>query len=268
MSNANPSITRAASLAADDVFSAQSSLSPIPVKASRASGSSKAGSSSVNVGGLERNFSIAAGAALGLLALTKPISLRGLVLAGASAGLLYRGATGQCGMYKQLGISTNDKDANAPSAKPAEYNNRSIHVEQSVHIERSASQLYTFWRNFENLPQIMDHLKEVKVLDEKKSRWVAKAPLGFSVEWDAQIINDEPNHTIAWQSIGNATVDNSGSVRFIERDGGTDVNVVIDYIPPAGRVGAMVAKLFGEEPNTQVADDLQRFKKIMEGSQA
>jgi uncharacterized membrane protein len=93
----------------------------------------------------------------------------------------------------------------------------------------------------------MSHLESVAVVDDKRSHWVAKAPAiaGGKVEWDAEIINDEPNALIAWRSLENADVDNAGSVRFVPAPGdrGTEVKVVIDYIPPAGRVGKWVAKL-------------------------
>ena len=117
-------------------------------------------------------------------------------------------------------------------------------------INRTPWDLYQFWRNFENLPRFMKHLKSVKVLDEKRSHWVAKAPAGRTVEWDAEIINDEPNALIAWRSLGGADVDNAGSVRFVPgpEGRGTEVRVVIDYIPPAGRVGKWVAEALRQEP--------------------
>lgn len=221
--------------------------------------------SSINVGSTERNISIAVGTVVGLLGLTKPLSLRGLVMMGLGGALIYRGMSGNCPLYSKLGVSTREGESREPSAEPSEYFNRAIHVEESVTIAKPASELYTYWRNFENLPRIMDHLKEVQVLSAKRSRWVAKAPLGYSVEWEAEIINDEPNAVIAWRSIGDAMVDNSGSVRFIEAgEGKTEVRVVIDYIPPAGRVGSIIARFFGEEPQVQVREDLGRFKELME----
>jgi uncharacterized membrane protein len=47
-------------------------------------------------------------------------------------------------------------------------------------------------------------------------------------------------------------------------DRGTEVRVVLEYIPPAGQIGFVVAKLFGEEPQQQVSEDLYRFKQLME----
>jgi uncharacterized membrane protein len=105
----------------------------------------------------------------------------------------------------------------------------------------------------------------VDVLDDKRSHWVAKAPAGREVEWNAEIINEEPNALIAWRSLGGADVDNAGSVRFHDAaGGGTELRVVLDYIPPAGKVGKWVATLFGEAPEQQIKDDLHRFKQLME----
>jgi uncharacterized membrane protein len=112
----------------------------------------------------------------------------------------------------------------------------------------------------------MKHVESVSVLDEKRSHWVVRGPAGSTVEWDAEIINDEPNALIAWRSLDNAEVDNAGSVRFVPgpEGRGTEVRVVLDYIPPAGRVGKWVARLFGEEPSQQIHEDLRRFKRLME----
>ncbi|MFT3785679.1 MAG: SRPBCC family protein [Tepidisphaeraceae bacterium] len=195
---------------------------------------------------------------------------RGLTRTVAGAALLYRGLSGYCALYSALGLNTNksDRDPNQASADPSTYNKRSIHVEQSITIQKSPEDLYLYWRDFSKLPQFMGHLKEVRVIDDQRSHWVAKAPLNFSVEWDAEIINEDPGRVIAWRSVGEADVDNSGSVRFRDLGNGqTEVKVVLDYIPPAGRLGSVVAKLFGEEPNQQIKDDLSRFKQQIESGQ-
>lgn len=223
----------------------------------------------VNVGSQERNISLAAGAIFGVVGLSKPLSLRGLACLGLGAALIYRGMTGQCHLYSALGISTNDRNREDPSAEPHEYFEKGIHVTHSVTIMKPAAELYQFWRKLDNLPQFMEHLKDVQRLDDKRSHWVAVGPLNYSVEWDAEIINDEPDRLIAWKSIGNAEVDNSGSVRFIPAPGdrGTEVQVTLDYIPPAGKAGALIAKLFGREPDLQVKEDLRKFKQLMEAGE-
>lgn len=141
-----------------------------------------------------------------------------------------------------------------------------IRVELSVTINRSPEELYTFWRDFQNLPRFMRHLISVQISGDKRSHWVAKAPAGRTVEWDAEIINDKPNELIAWRSLEGAEVDNAGSVRFEKATGGrgTFVRVTLQYDPPGGTLGSMVAKLFGEEPKGQIQEDLGRFKQLME----
>ena len=221
--------------------------------------------SPINVGSTERTISTAAGAVLALMGLAHR-SLPGLAIAALGGGLIYRGVSGQCPLYRAAGIDT--AQGESPAAQPHDYFEHGIHIEESFTINKTPWELYQYWRDFKNLPRIMSHLESVTVLDDKRSHWVAKAPAitGGKVEWDAEIINDEPNALIAWRSLANADVDNAGSVRFVPAadDGGTEVKVVIDYIPPAGRVGKWVAKLLGEAPDQQIQDDLRRFKQIIE----
>lgn len=141
-----------------------------------------------------------------------------------------------------------------------------VEVKKSITINRSREMLYTFWRTFENLPRFMMHLESVKAVSERTSHWKAKAPAGMSVEWDAEITEDQPNELIAWRSLPNADIDHFGSVRFEEGPGGrgTVVRVELTYRPPGGTAGAMLAKLFGEEPEQQIDADLRRFKQHME----
>jgi uncharacterized membrane protein len=123
----------------------------------------------------------------------------------------------------------------------------------------------SFWRDLDHLPTFMIHLEAVTSSGERRSHWVAKAP-GGRVEWDAEIAEDRPGEIIAWQSVKGSDVPNGGSVRFTDApaDRGTEVRVDLHYDPPAGSAGAMVVKLFGEEPEQQLCDDLRRFKQVME----
>lgn len=143
-----------------------------------------------------------------------------------------------------------------------------IAVQRAVTIGKSADDLYTFWRNFENLPRFMDHLESVKVQDGdgQRSHWVAKAPVGTSVEWDAEITEDEPGRRIAWRSLEGATVPNEGFVEFRPAPGdwGTEIHVSLTYRPPGGTLGASVARLLGEDPAVQIGEDLRRLKRLLE----
>lgn len=143
--------------------------------------------------------------------------------------------------------------------------NVALPVRVSLAINRSPEELYRYWHEFENLPRFMTHLESVRVTGDGRSHWVAKGPAGTTVEWDAEITADWPNEEITWHTLEGADVDHAGSIRF-EADGarGTIVTVEMQYNPPAGRLGATVVALFGEEPNQTVKADLRRFKQIME----
>jgi len=141
-----------------------------------------------------------------------------------------------------------------------------IRVHKVVTIEKPADELYRYWRDFENLPRFMRYLESVRKMDERRSHWVAKAPMGRTVAWDAEITEDRPNERIAWHSLPGADVDNSGAVAFAAAPGGrgTVVRVELEYNPPGGVIGATIARAFGKEPGQQVQEDLRRFKQVME----
>lgn len=220
-----------------------------------------------NVGQSERLASVVVGGLTVLYGLSKK-SPGGLLIAALGGAAVYRGATGHCGLYQRLGLSTVDADADGHSP-PGRFFRRGVHVEVSFTIDRPRRELYDFWRDFGNLPKFMQHLKSVTVQDDRRSHWVVEGPAGTAVSWDADIINDEPGELIAWTSVAGGDVDTAGSIRF--RDGpperGTEVKVSMNYIPPGGRVGAVVAKLFGRSGETEVREDLRRFKQFMEAGE-
>jgi uncharacterized membrane protein len=221
--------------------------------------------SSVNVGQTERWGSALVGGALAIYGLTRR-SWGGVVLALVGGTLIHRGSTGHCYMYDAIGMNTAETTDNPLVSVPA---GKGIKVEKSVTVNRPPEELYRFWRNFENLPRFMNHLESVRELGEGRSHWVAKAPAGKTVEWDAEIYNEKENELIAWRSLEGADIPNAGSVRFERAPGGrgTEVKVALEYDPPAGSLGAAVAKLFGEEPEQQVQEDLRRFKQVMEAGE-
>jgi uncharacterized membrane protein len=214
----------------------------------------------LNVGENERLASIFGGAALAIFGLTR-FNLSGAILGLVGGSLLYRGVTGRCNVYKMMGINTSRTGENV-SVK----GDSGVRVEKQITINRSPEDLYNYWRTLENLPKIMSHLESVRTLGENRSHWIAKAPAGTTVEWDAEIINDKESELIAWRSLEGSEVDNAGSVRFEGTPGGssTRVKVELRYAPPMGAIGAAVAKLFGEDPETQIEEDLRKFKQTME----
>ena len=152
------------------------------------------------------------------------------------------------------------------SAKARPRTGRGIHVQKSLIVNRSPQECYSFWRDFANLPRFMTHIESVEVRGDRLSHWVAKAPAGARVEWDAEIVDDRPGERISWRSLPGSDVDNAGTVRFMNAPGnrGTIVRVQMQYQPPGGKVASLVAKLFGEEPQQQIPQELRRFKAILE----
>jgi uncharacterized membrane protein len=162
-------------------------------------------------------------------------------------------------------LATEDRAGGAPRGTAAD-EGRGVHVKEQITIGRPPEELYRFWRDFQNLPRFMEHLEAVRVIDDRRSHWTARAPGGSSVEWTAEITEDRPDERISWRSAGHADVPNSGTVRFVAAPGsrGTEVHVELRYDPPGGKLGALVAKLFGEEPGQQVHGDLRRLKQVIE----
>jgi uncharacterized membrane protein len=215
-----------------------------------------------NVADGERMVSVAAGAILAGLGLARR-DLTGLVIAGVGGALAYRGAAGHCAVYRSVGVDT------ASEAEHRRFEqSQGVEITQSFYIRKSPEELYSFWRNFENLPKFMEHLESVRNEGDRRSHWVAKAPriYGGKVEWDAEITADEPNRRIAWRALPGSDIQHSGEVRFAPGPGdrGTNVRVELQYHPPVGQVGRWLAKLFGEEPEIQIREDVRRFKRLME----
>lgn len=156
-----------------------------------------------------------------------------------------------------------------PRAKIAVRGNRGIKVVRAVTIRRSPAELYAFWRDLPNLMRVIKHPVTITAPTRDESHWSVSAPGDRRVEWDAVIINDRPNELIAWRSREGAEVENAGSVRFEPAPGdeGTEVTVALEYNPPGGRVGALLARLTGDSAGRQVADTLRRLKALMEAGE-
>ena len=213
-----------------------------------------------NVGESERLISGIGGGALAAYGLSRGDWL-GVGLIGVGALLLQRGVRGYCDVYNAVGINTAEKE-NMTSVKAGS----GVKVEKSFTINAPVEKIYSFWRKLENLPRFMLHLESVTETDQTRSHWIAKAPLGTTVEWDAEIVSDMPNNLISWRSVADSQISNAGSVWFKQAPGGrgTIVKVNLNYEPPAGKIGAAIAWLTGEEPSVQVQEDLRRFKQLME----
>jgi uncharacterized membrane protein len=175
-----------------------------------------------------------------------------------------------CPKPKQIFVGKEDMQMtnrnDSSSSQVSVPHDKGMRVDKSITIKRPVGELYAFWRNLENLPRIMYHLESVTTIGDNRTHWIAKAPADTTVEWDAEIINDVPNERIGWRSLEGSSIPNAGSVVFTPapHDLGTEVKVSLKYDPPAGALGAAIAKLFGEEPGLQIQEDLHRLQQLME----
>ena len=225
-----------------------------------------------NVGEAERWASVIAGAGLALYGLDRR-GLGGVLLSVLGAELVRRGATGHCILYDALSVTTAadamargpHRDLRAGRAATVRAS-RAVRVEHAVTVNRPPAELFGFWRNPANLPRVIDFVESIEMVSETRARWCARGPAGRAIEWDAEIINEIPNELIAWKSVGDADIPNAGSLRFRSAgDGqGTEVRIILEYEPPAGHLGAWVAKLVEANPDTQLRDALERFKQLAE----
>lgn len=170
--------------------------------------------------------------------------LKGMALCLLGGGLLARASTNQ--ELTALGQS------------------RGILVEKTIHVDKPVEEVFAYWRNLENLPQWMSHVREVRYLGGDRYHWVVDGPAGMPVEWDSELLNVAENREMTWRSVEGSQVENTGRVRFTEEAGGTRVHVHLRYMPPGGVVGHLVAKAFGKDPKSEMNDDLARMKIAIE----
>lgn len=216
----------------------------------------------VNVHPVERVASLAG--AVGCFALAAVRRGWGSVPVLAMGGaLLHRALTGYSPLYAALKVST-AHGVRGPSASVP--HNQGVKLVHTLTVRQPPERVYKFWRELDNLPKFMRHLESVTVLDERRSRWRVRGPADISISWDAEIINDVPGELIAWRSLEGAELPNAGSVRFERGVGGhtTRITVSMEYHPPAGRLGSLVASALGANPQRQIEEDMQRFKELLE----
>jgi uncharacterized protein YndB with AHSA1/START domain len=132
-------------------------------------------------------------------------------------------------------------------------------VEKSITVDAPLSMVYNQWTQFEEFPQFMGGVREVRQLSDTRIHWVAEIA-GVRREWDADILEQVPDEKIAWAATEGAT--NAGAVHFSSTGTGqTLVRLSLEYEPEG-----LVEKA-GDQLNLvgrQAASDLEKFKKFIE----
>lgn len=211
----------------------------------------------VNVGQTERLVSVGLGAFIlssGFNNLFKH-PIKGLIRTVVGGYLLYRGASGHCSIYGSMGKTKGVKHVPA------------INIRTGLIVNQPKDEVYAFWRKLENLPLFMKHLAAVTEIDSKHSHWEAVIPGNIGkIKWNAEIVKEEPGYLIGWQSVPNSMINNAGKVTFHDamNGEGTELEVVITYHPPAGEIGASVAKVFNPVFEKIIRQDIMNFKEYIE----
>jgi uncharacterized membrane protein/gas vesicle protein len=143
-----------------------------------------------------------------------------------------------------------------------------VEMEKTLAIRAPLEVVWRVWSNFENFPRFMAHVREVRKIDEGHSHWAAVGPGGVSVEWDAIVTDWVPKQFIGWTSLDESPVATTGQVRFRRvSDNQTEIDIRLEYAPPAGVLGHAVASLFGDNPRQAMDEDLGRLKSLLEVEQ-
>ena len=214
-----------------------------------------------NISNAERWGSMAAGVGLAAYGLSRRRGA-GWALTGLGALLFQRGFSGFCHTYQVLGINT---AGTGDDTRRALGSHGGVLVEESVTINQPIELLYRFWRNLENLPRFMRHLESVERVTDTLSRWRAKGPGGSIVEWNAEIINEVPSGHRWRSSRGIRSRQRRISELRRRRSGpGTRGPSACSTALRVERIGAAVAKLMGRDPGSEIRQDLQQFKQVLE----
>lgn len=191
----------------------------------------------------QRWGSLVGGGALTIFGLSRK-SKAGLALAAAGGYLTYRGATHNSSAEEH-------------------------HAESSFAINCTQEKAFAYWRKLENLPRFMRHLESVKATDGTRSEWSAIGPMGKSIRWTAEIVEERENEWIVWRSLPGSDIECTGAVSFLPAVGGRGIIVTasLEYHPPAGKLGSALATLTGRSPEFGIREDLRRFKALMESGE-
>lgn len=170
--------------------------------------------------------------------------------------LVFRGISGFCAIYNAMGKTKPDNRS------------RNVNIQISMKVDRNPMEVYAVWRNFENLPLFMKHLKIVNTIDENISLWEAETPVGSTMRWRSEIVKEVPGQLLSWQSLPGSSIENAGKVEFEPLPGeGTLLHVAISYHAPWGIPGEGIARMFNPYFERLIREDILNFKNFLEERQ-
>ena len=145
---------------------------------------------------------------------------------------------------------------------PPEDKDGKLWVRTSALIQADPKDLYAMWRNVEDAPSWQEQITQVVVTGERTSHWVMEAD-DKTIEWDSEILADEPGKRIAWRSIGGDS-DNAGEVIFEDAPGGRGTIVTVLQEFRMGKLASAWETFVGRNPKQAVIENLRHFKALAE----
>ncbi len=230
-----------------------------------------------NISSQEKLISLSAGSALAALGAGLLLKRRvGPALGALAAGgaLIYRGKMRHCAVYEALNIDTTQGSGSSESSQNTKAQAGPVKLTHCVTVNKSASEIYAFWREAANFSKFMPQIVSVEKINDTHLKWTAEAPVGKTLHWESEIVADKPNELLRWETtnadgLANAALPHSGQLTLKElaHDRGTEVKLEITYDPQAGVLGAALATLFKAVPSQFALESLRRFKQLMEAGE-
>jgi len=143
---------------------------------------------------------------------------------------------------------------------------RAVDLQKTISIDAPVDQVWEFWKNYENFPRFMHHVRDVRPTSVPgQSHWRIEGPAGIPIEYDAVVTQEIPNSIFAWKTVEGSPVEHAGFIHFEPNaTGGTRLHIHMSYNPPGGALGHGVAWLFGADAKHRMDADLARMKTLIE----
>ncbi len=137
-------------------------------------------------------------------------------------------------------------------------------IEASVTIQRAVGEVFSFYRDFKNLPSFLGDVMAIEQISPATSRWTIQGPLGIRANWTIRVTEERTNELIRYETIGPPGLRTYWEIHFApgSQAGETEVREVMKA--PLGRLGRAALALIGKFPAEEVSANLHRLKEVME----
>ena len=185
---------------------------------------------------------------LGGAAVAFGLRRRSVLLTTVGAAFVVRALSGRCPLYRARSLR------------------KGIQVRKAITIQGTPQQIYDVWRDLENLPRFLSHVKSVTIEEGGISRWrVEQGPATF--EWRAELLEESPGKRLRWRSLPGGDIVHDGAIELYEAPGdrGTVVEVKFHYFPPGGLlVASALSDFLRKLTATQIGEELSRLQQLVE----